>query len=105
MNPHTPHGSWRRAQGWAFVQHSERTVLLNLSDPRGARPILLEGPATSLWLALERESSIDGLSTALAHEYGLTTAASLVADVVAVLSELQAIGLVESPATLNDAPP
>lgn len=105
MNPHTPQGSWRRARGWAFVQHGERTVLLNLSEPRGARPILLAGPASSLWLALGRESSIDGLSTALANDYGLTTAASLVPDVVAVLSELQAIGLVESPARLSDGTP
>ena len=94
MSVPSPHLSWRRSQGWAFVSDDHRTVLLNLADTLAARPILLSGPATSLWRACEQERSIPELVELLVVEYGLATTEAVDA-VPQLLSELQSAGLLE----------
>ena len=77
-----------------MVETPDRVVVLALSDPATARPLVMEGPAAAVWRALEVPGSTPEVVARVAADFGLP-AAEVGPDVATFLVELAARGLVE----------
>jgi hypothetical protein len=75
------------------VATHDRVVVLGLSDPSAARPLVMEGPAAAIWRALDEPATTADVSARVAGDFGIP-AAEVRADVEAFLSLLEAQGLV-----------
>jgi Coenzyme PQQ synthesis protein D (PqqD) len=75
------------------VDHGSRVVVLPLTDPIEARPLVLEGPAAAVWHALDEPRSTAGVVAHVSADFGIP-AAEVELDVAAFLSELAESGLI-----------
>jgi hypothetical protein len=78
---------WTRSPDVAVVDHGERVVVLDLSDPTVARPLVLEGPAAAIWHALDDPGTTEQVTARVAADFGLP-AAEVSADVETFLALL-----------------
>lgn len=63
---------WQRAPHVAFVDNgSDRVVLLDLRDPRTARPKLLVGPGAVIWRAMDGTYAEGGIVAMVAHAFAV----------------------------------
>jgi hypothetical protein len=83
---------WVRATEVAVVDHGPRVVVLDLSDPRTARPLVMEGPAAAIWHALSEPRTTEQVVAAVASDFGLP-ATEVEADVRGFLTTLRERGL------------
>ncbi len=84
---------WHRHPDVAVVDSGSRVVVLVLTDPTRARPLVLEGPAAAVWHALETPRTTEEVVSDVSADFGIP-AAEVERDVAAFLSELAASGLV-----------
>jgi hypothetical protein len=84
---------WRRSPDLAVVDHGERVVVLAQSEPATARPLVLEGPAVTIWRALDEPGTTSEVVARVAADSGFP-AAEVRRDVEAFLERLDVIGLV-----------
>lgn len=75
------------------MDHGSRVVVLPLTDPSGARPLVLEGPAAAVWHALDEPRSTADVVARVSADFGIP-AAEVELDVATFLSELAAGGLI-----------
>lgn len=61
--------TWLPSPHVCFVDDGERVVLLDLSDPRSAHPMLLRGSAASVWRIIANGASTSQVVTAMTDEY------------------------------------
>ena len=61
--------TWLPSPHVCYVDDGERVVLLNLLDPRSARPRLLTGSAASVWRIIANGASTGQVVTAMTGEY------------------------------------
>jgi hypothetical protein len=84
----------RHSPDVAWVDSGDRVVLVRLADP-GLEPVVLEGTAAELWLALAEHPTLEGLVGDVAARYE-APAEALAADVAAFVEDLRARGLLAS---------
>jgi hypothetical protein len=82
---------WRRADGVAYVDSSQRSVALDLDHPDHA-PYVFEGSAADIWDLVDGRRSEVELTAELAAAYDAPTEA-VGADVHAFLERLAGLGL------------
>jgi hypothetical protein len=92
-DPDTAAQRWARSEDVAVVASDERVVVLDLSDPATARPLVMEGPGAAIWRALDEPGTTAEVSARVAADFGIP-AAEVRADVESFLSLLEAQGLV-----------
>jgi hypothetical protein len=73
---------WSRCADVPFVDDGSRAVVLPLSQPNGARPLLLHGLSADIWRQLHGEASVSEISGRL----GLTDDRPRVESCLAALS-------------------
>ena len=88
-----PLAHWSRSPDVAVVDHGSRVVVLPLTDPTEARPLVLEGPAAAVWHALDEPRSTAAVVEYVAADFGIP-AAEVGPDVLGFLVELESSGLV-----------
>ena len=93
---------WVRATEVAVVDHGSRVVVLDLSDPRTARPLAMDGPAAAIWHALEWPASTSEVVDRVAADFGLP-AADVRVDVGSFIDRLASVGLVRTTERRSDA--
>ena len=79
---------WRRSPDVAVVDGDTRVVLLGLADPATATPLVLEGPAASVWHALAAPGTTAEVVQRVAADFGLP-ATEVEADVSAFIEDLR----------------
>jgi hypothetical protein len=79
---------WRRSPDVAVVGGDNRVVVLGLADPATARPLVLEGPAASVWHALGAPGTTAEVVERVAADFGLP-ATEVEADVSAFIEDLR----------------
>jgi hypothetical protein len=84
--------TWRRSADVAVVEHDDRVVLLDLSDPAAA-PVVLDGTAAVLWRLLEDVDTEARLAGAVAREFQVHPS-SVRGDIHDFLLQIQSLGLV-----------
>ena len=87
------HTVWRRSRDVAVVDRETRVVVLGLSDPATARPLVMEGPAAAIWHALDEPGTTAQVVERVAADFGLP-ATEVETDVTAFIIELRRRGLV-----------
>ena len=96
---------WRRNPDCAVVDHGDRVVVLPLTDPATARPLVMEGSAVAVWHALDEPGTSAQVVARVAADFGFP-AAEVRSDVETFLELLAArdIVLIESdPRSGSDA--
>ena len=91
-----PEVRWQRSGEVAVVDRGTRVVVLALSDPTTARPLVLEGPAAAVWHALAERGTSHEVAERVAASVGLPVTA-VEPDVAAFLEQLAAVALVGPP--------
>lgn len=91
---------WRRSPTVAFVDDGERIALLDIRDPREARPKLLSGPAAAVWRALDRSDLIGDVIDTVAVQFSVPTH-QISIDVAAFLGVLEEEGLIYSSSSVR----
>jgi hypothetical protein len=94
---------WHRSPDIAVVDHGDRVVVLELSDPQTARPLVMEGSAAAIWHALAEPRTTDQVVAAVALDFGLP-ATEVDADVRGFLTTLRERGLVATAPTAAQSP-
>jgi hypothetical protein len=84
---------WRRSADLAVVDHGDRVVVLALSQPATARPLVMEGPAAAIWHALDEPGTTAQVAARVAADFGFP-AAEVRRDVETFLALLAARSLV-----------
>lgn len=84
---------WHRSPDVAVVDHGSRVVVLALTDPAAARPLVLQGPAAAVWHALDEPRTTADVVSHVTADVGIP-AAEVEHDVATFLSELAARGLI-----------
>ena len=90
--PDGPGETWVRSPDVAVVDHGQRVVVLDLSQPTTARPLVMEGPAASIWHALDQPGTRADIVARVAADFGLP-ATEVRHDVETFLSLLAEQGL------------
>lgn len=84
---------WRHRASVAAVGDSARTVLIDLTDPAHP-PRILQGPAATVWQAVDGRRDLAALCEQVGAEFGLPSD-EVTADVVDFLRSLADQGLIE----------
>lgn len=63
--------TWRRAPHLAYVDDSERVVILDLTQPDSGIPRLLSGSAAEVWRLVEQPARLEAIVGALVRKYGV----------------------------------
>lgn len=87
-----PESRWSRSPDVAVIDHGDRVVVLDLSRPADARPLVLEGPAAAVWHAIAEPGTAADIVARVAADFDLP-ATEVRHDVESFLSALADQGL------------